>query len=83
MIKSHDKPVGKALDEGKEVDALTMLSFTRTFMEIQKIVDARNQEIERLKECDEVLDSRKRWQRSAGEPLSLEKTNESQAKHMV
>ena len=59
MIKSHDKSAGKALDEGKEVDALTMLSFTQTFMEIQKIVDAHNQEIERLKECDEVLDSKK------------------------
>ena len=83
MIKSHDKSAGKALDEGKEVDALTMLRFTQTFMEIQKIVDVRNQEIERLKECDEVLGSKKGGKRSAGEPLSLEKTYESQAKDMV
>ena len=59
LDKSHDKSARNALDEGKEVDALTKLSFTQTFMEIQKIVDAHNQEIERLKEGDEVLDSKK------------------------
>ena len=83
MIKSHDKSAGKQLDENKEVDGLTMLRFTHTFTEIQKIVDARNQEIARLKECDEVLGSKKGGKRSAGEPLSLEKTYESQAKDMV
>ena len=83
MIKSHDKSAGKQLDEDKEVDALTMLRFTQTFMEIQRIVDARNQEIELLKERDEVLGSKKGGKKSAGEPLALEKTYESQAKHLV
>ena len=85
MQRSHDISSGKKIEEdtNKEVDALTMLRFTRTFMEIQKIIDERNEEIERRNVKDEVLGNKKKREGENVNNVSEEKIFNSQAKHMI
>ena len=85
MIKSHDKSSGKKFDEDKVVDALTLLRFTRTFMEIQRLVDERNTEIARQQKGDEVLggDNEEGGGSAVIEKGSEVKIFESQAKFMI
>ena len=83
MIRSHDKSSGKNIEGDTEVDALTLLRFTRTFVEIQKIIDERNEEICRRNEKDEVLGHKKKRNKGRTNTSSEEKIFNSQAKHMV